>query len=108
MSDTQIASLVVQGTAACVTLTILGHDHKVAALLRHAPGTGRWVDRFQVKLYPDPQRGIGLSAEQGYDTLAKALEGFEKLYVAVSRRAAERAAEAVLTELSEQYRRYLP
>lgn len=101
MSKTLLLSAPVDGTNAYVALSIVGHDHKIAAMLNHDPGTGRWIDRYEVFVSGDHRlakhdgEALIRTRRGVFDTLAEAREWASGLYRdAADRAAAHRWAEA--------------
>lgn len=46
---TTILSVPCNGSSSSVIITLIGHDHKIAAMLDHPADTGRWIDQYEVR-----------------------------------------------------------
>lgn len=97
MSRENLMAVTVTGSTSVVYVTLLGHDFKLAAMLDHPAGTGRWIDQYEVKRTADlrlcfAEEGVLVPAVRGtVATLEEARLTASELY----RDAAERVANDV-------------
>ena len=81
-----LMAVTVTGSSSVVYITLLGHDFKLAAMLDHPAGSGRWIDQYEVKRTADfrlafAHEGSLVTPERvTVPTLAEAREQASALY----------------------------
>lgn len=94
MTERYLIAVAVTGTTSTVSITVLGHDYKIAAMLDHPAGTGRWIDKYEVKRSADLRLAFAGEGEQipAMRATVTTLEEARLLARELYRDAADRAA----------------